>query len=214
MKVGTLETTGYVFPTFLKENEDCLNIVFDALSETIVQTGKIFILYDKAGELTLVEAKNWFTNTMVGDGSLVTDYTYKRDIDSDTYNRVKLARKNEKSGRTDVYVHEDTDTIKKWGLLQYYDEVDENLNEAQIDKMCEAYLQYYNRVLQTLKLEAIGVPEIRAGMILPVKVGDIEYLATSRLLLAEKVTQKWEGEDHTMQIEVKSFEQLGGVSII
>ena len=214
LKVGTLETTGYVFPTFLKENEDCLNIVFDALSETIVQTGKIFILYDKAGELTLVEAKNWFTNTMVGDGSLVTDYTYKRDIDSDTYNRVKLARKNEKSGRTDVYVHEDTDTIKKWGLLQYYDEVDENLNEAQIDKMCEAYLQYYNRVLQTLKLEAIGVPEIRAGMILPVKVGDIEDLATSRLLLAEKVTQKWEGEDHTMQIEVKSFEQLGGVSII
>lgn len=85
-------------------------------SETIVQTGKIFILYDRAGELTLVEAKNWFTNTMVGDGSLVTDYTYKRDIDSDTYNRVKLARKNEKSGRTDVYVHEDTDTIKKWGL--------------------------------------------------------------------------------------------------
>ena len=126
LTVGTLEETGYVFPTFLKEDEDCLNIVFDALSETIVQTGKIFILYDKAGELTLVEAKNWFTNTMVGDGSLVTDYTYKRDIDSDTYNRVKLVRKNEKSGRTDVYVHEDTDTIKKWGLLQYYDEVDEN----------------------------------------------------------------------------------------
>ena len=114
LTVGTLEKTGYVFPTFLKEDEDCLNIIFDALSETIVQTGKIFILYDKAGELTLVEAKNWFTNTMVGDGSLVTDYTYKRDIDSDTYNRVKLVRKNEKSGRTDVYVHEDTDTIKKW----------------------------------------------------------------------------------------------------
>ena len=52
---------------------------------------------------------------MVGDGSLVTDYTYKRDIDSDTYNRVKLVRKNEKSGRTDVYVHEDTDTIKNVG---------------------------------------------------------------------------------------------------
>ena len=40
LTVGTLEETGYVFPTFLKEDEDCLNIVFDALSETIVQTGK------------------------------------------------------------------------------------------------------------------------------------------------------------------------------
>ena len=182
LTVGTLETTGYVFPSLLKENEECLNIVFDALSETIVQTG--------------------------------TDYTYKRDIDSDTYNRVKLVRKNEKSGRTDVYVHEDTDNIKKWGLLQYYDEVDETLNEAQIDAMCQAYLQYYNRVLQTLKLEAIGIPEIRAGMIIPVKIGDIQDLAISRLLLAEKVTQKWDGEDHTMQIEVKSFEHNGGVSIV
>nr|WP_147353663.1 hypothetical protein [Clostridium sp. AF37-5AT] len=214
LKVGKLEATGYVFPSLLKENEECLNIVFDALSETIIQTGKIFILYDKAGELTLVEAKNWFTSTMIGDNSLATDYTYKRDIDSDTYNRVKLVRKNEKSGRTDVYVHEDTDNIKKWGLLQYYDEVDEKLNEAQIDAMCKAYLEYYNRVLQTLKLEAIGIPELRAGMILPVKIGDIEDLAISRLLLAEKVTQKWEGENHTMQIEVKSFEQLGGVSIV
>ena len=214
LKVGKLEATGYVFPSLLKENEECLNIVFDALSETIIQTGKLFILYDKAGELTLVEAKNWFTSTMIGDSSLATDYTYKRDIDSDTYNRVKLVRKNEKSGRTDVYVHEDTDNIKKWGLLQYYDEVDEKLNEAQIDAMCKAYLEYYNRVLQTLKLEAIGIPELRAGMILPVKIGDIEDLAISRLLLAEKVTQKWEGENHTMQIEVKSFEQLGGVSIV
>mgnify|MGYP000149334204 FL=1 len=79
LTVGKLEATGYVFPTFLKENEDCLNIVFDALSETIVQTGKIFILYDKAGKLTLVEAKNWFYEYNGRDSSLVTDYTYKRE---------------------------------------------------------------------------------------------------------------------------------------
>ena len=127
---------------------------------------------------------------------------------------MKLVRKNEKSGRTDVYVHEDTETIKQWGLLQYYDEVDKSLNEAQIDQMCAAYLQYYNRVLQTLKLEAIGLVELRAGMIVPVQLGDIEDLASTRLLLCEKVTHKWSGEDHTMQFEVKSFDQLGGINIV
>ena len=147
LKVGTLDSTGYVFPSLLKENEECIDIIFDALSQTIIQTGKIFIFYDKAGELTLTEVNKMFLTSRIGDGSLATDYTYKRDIDSDTYNRVKLVRKNEKSGRTDVYVHEDTETIKQWGLLQYYDEVDKSLNEAQIDQMCAAYLQYYNRVL-------------------------------------------------------------------
>lgn len=214
LTVGALEDPGYVFPCLLKENESCLDIIFDALAQTIIQTGRIFNFYDKAGELTLTEAKNMSVMTLIGDDSLATDYTYKRDIDSDTYNRIKLVRKNEQTGRTDAYVHEDSQTIGKWGLLQYYDEVDENLNEVQIDEMCRQYLTYYNRVLQTITLEGIGVKEIRAGSIIPVRIGNIGDLTTSRLLLAEKVTHHFESDDHTMTIEVKSFEQLGGVSIV
>lgn len=214
LAVGTLEDTGYLFPCLLKENETCLDIIFDALAQTIMQTGKIFLFYDDAGLLTLKEAKNLFLQTVIGEGSLVTDYTYKRDIDSDTYNRIKLVQKNEKSGRTDAYTHEDTETIKKWGLLQYYDEVDENLNEAQIDQMCAQYLQYYNRVLQTLTLDALGVVGIRAGSIIPVQINGIHDLNVTRLLLAEKVTHSFETDDHTMSIEVKSFQQLGGMQIV
>ena len=155
-----------------------------------------------------------YIQTMIGDKSLVTDYTYKRDIDSDTYNRIKLVRKNKESGRTDAYVHEDTDTIKSWGLLQYYDEVDENLNEAQIDEMCKQYLQYYNRVLQTITIDAMGIPGLRAGMIIPVKIGAISELSMVRLMLTEKVTHTFDGGGHTMSIEVKDFSQLGGMSVV
>lgn len=216
LKVGAMEDTGYAFPYLDKENEGCLDIIFDALAQTIVQTGKIYNFYDNCGELCLTEAKNMFITTLLGDKSLVTDYTYKRDIDSNTYNRVKLVRKNKDSGRTDAYIHEDSDTIKKWGLLQYYDEVDENLNEAQIDEMCRQYLQYYNRVLQTLSLDSIGIPGLRAGMIIPVRIGAVDGLAVSRLMIAEKVTHTFEGDehDHTMSIEVKDFGQLGGINIV
>ena len=154
-----------------------------------------------------------FVPTVIGDGSLAVDYTYKRDIDSDTYNRIKLVKKNEETGRTDVYIHEDTETVKRWGVLQYYGVVDQNLNEAQIDEMCKMYLRYYNRVLRTLCLEALGVPEIRAGSIVPVRISNVDDLSSTRLLLAEKVTHRFDGEDHTMTIEVKSFEQLGGRSV-
>ncbi len=214
LTVGNLTETGYLFPCLIKEDESCLDIIFDALYQTIIQTGNIYLFYDAAGALTLVEAKDLFIPTLLGDGSLVTDYTYRRDIDTDTYNRIKLVKKNEQTGRTDVYLHEDTETIKKWGVLQYYSEVDENLNEAQIDEMCRLYLQYYDRVLQTISLEALGVPGIRAGSIIPIRIGAIEDLSMSRLLLAEKVTHHFEGDDHTMTIEVKSFEQLGGGSIV
>lgn len=212
LETGTLEETGYAFPCLLKENESCLDIIFDALAETIIQTGKIYLFYDDAGMLVLTEAKNLYVRNVLGDKSLVTDYTYRRDIDSETYNRVKLARKNETSGRTDIYIHEDTDNIKKWGLLQYYDEIDEALNEAQADEMCRQYLQYYNRVLQTLTLEAIGVIGVRAGSIVPVRIQELGDLFVTRLLLVEKVTHTFESDTHEMSIEVKSFEQIGGVS--
>jgi hypothetical protein len=118
-------------------------------------------------------------------------------------------------GRTDVFVHEDTDNQKKWGLLQFYKKVDENLNDAQIDQLCAAYLTYYNKVDQSIKLESMGQTGLRAGMMIPVLIEDIEDLSFNRLLLVEKVTHKYEGSGaHTMSIELKNFEQLGGAAAV
>ena len=47
LTVGTLADTGYVFPCLIKEDEGCLDIIFEALSHTIIQTGKIFLFYFK-----------------------------------------------------------------------------------------------------------------------------------------------------------------------
>lgn len=207
---GTLVDTGYAFPCLIKENTSCLDIIFGALSETIYMTGKIYVFYDNAGAPTLVEAKDMYSSTLIGDKSLATDFTYKRDIDSDTYNRIKLVRPNSETGRADTYIAEDTETQAKWGLLQYYDQVDENMNAAQIEQMCMQYLQYYNRVVQSLTIEALGVPGLRAGMIVPVRISAVDSLSVSRLMLTEKVTHKFDGDDHTMSIEVKNFDNLGG----
>ena len=208
LTVGTLAATGYAFPSLIKENENALDMIFDALEKTIVETGKIYNFYDNFGALTLTEAKDMYLPTLIGDGSMLTGYKYKRDIDKQTYNRVKLVRPNKESGLTDVYEYEDTETIKKWGLLQYYDKVDENLNEAQIMERAQQYLLYYNRVLQSFTQDAIGVPGIRAGTIIPVRVGAVESLSRTRMLICEKVTHKLEADDHTMQIEVRDFSNM------
>ena len=68
--------------------------------------------------------------------------------------------------------------------------------------------------MQELSIDALGVPGLRAGMIVPVKLSAVDSLSVSRLLLAEKVTHKFDGEDHTMSIDVKSFDNLGGELII
>lgn len=212
LKVGKLASTGYKIPSLIAENEECLDIIFDALSQTIVQTGKIFVFYDDYGELTLKEADSLIWNKLIGEKSMLSDYAYQRSIDSDTYNRIKLARPNEDTGRADVYVYEDSDTIGQWGLLQYYDVVDKEFNSAQIQELCQNYLKYYDRVWQTLKLKkVIGSPELRAGWVIPVRIDTIDATNTTRFFLTESVTHKLTGNSHTMDIEVKNFNDLGGV---
>ena len=209
LTVGDLATTGYKFPSLIKENESCLDIIFSALMETTIQTGKIFIFYDDMGKLTLKEAKSLIWDKIIGDASLLSDYSYKRDIDSQTYNRIKLARPNESTGRADTYMYEDSSTQAQWGLLQYYAVVDEAMNAAQIEEMCKLYLKYYNKVWQTLKLKnIIGYTGIRAGWVIPVRISDIDATATQRFFIAEKVSHKLNGNTHTMDIEIKNFNEV------
>lgn len=48
--------------------------------------------------------EDMISNVMIGEKSYLLDYTYKTDIDEQTYNSIKLARPNEETGRADVVV--------------------------------------------------------------------------------------------------------------
>ena len=143
---------------------------------------------------------------VVGEGSLLLDYTYKTDIDEHTYNSVKLVRPNEATGRADVFQAVDSANIGRWGLLQLYQTVDEALNDAQAAAKAQAMLSYYNRRWRTLKVSALGLLGLRAGQMLMMDVpylGDIHLFG---LVLLEKVTHTFEHDVHTMDFDVQ---QLG-----
>lgn len=89
-------------------------------------------------------------------GSILTGYQYSRSIDGDTFNQIKLVRDNKDAGKQEVYIAKDSETIRQWGLLQYYEKVDDGMNAEQIKEKADALLQLKNRVRQTLSLERTG----------------------------------------------------------
>ena len=207
LQVGTLESTGYKIPSLIKDNESCLDIIFGALQETNIKTGKIFVFYDDLGKLALRESKNLKWNAIIGEGSLLTNYTYSRSLEN-TYNRIKFARPNKATGRADTYITQNSTSQSQWGVLQLYKTIDENMNEAQIDELCKAYLKYYDRVWQTLKVsKVIGYTPFRAGWFVPIQLNDI-YNGDLRLFLAEKVSHHLTGDTHVMDIEVKNYDEV------
>lgn len=201
LDVGTVEDTGYKLPSLVEQDQTCLDILQTAIEQTLLNTGRIFVLYDDGQGLALQEAANMMSDVVIGDRSLLTDYTYTTDIDKQTYNSIKMVRPNEETGRADVYIQEDSGTIGQWGLLQLYQKVDGDANEAQIKAQAAATLEYYNRVLKTLKISSLGVPGLHAGQMILVKADGMGDTGVSQYVMLERVSHRWENGVHTMDLE-------------
>lgn len=201
LDVGDVGSTGYAIPDYCKEDESCLDILEEALQLTLLNTGDIWVLFDDGNGLALRRPEDMMSDVVIGDNSLLTNYNYKTDIDQQTYNSIKLARPNEETGRADVVVAENSQAIQQWGLLQLYQVVDEGLNTAQMTAQATATLSYYGRRMRTLKVESLGVPGLRAGMMVLMKVQGLGDINLDQYVLLEKVTHTWTNDDHTMEFE-------------
>lgn len=201
LTVSVIEDTGYSIPSLIMEEKTCLDIISEAVQQTLLNTSKMYIFFDDGTGLSLREAANMISSTALGDKSLVGEYTYKRDIDSQTYNSVKLARPNEETGRADVFIAQDSANIAKWGLLQYYASVDEDLNDAQVAAQATQTLQYYDRELRSLSLSSLGVAGLRAGQMALILLSNAPGVEAQQLVMLERVTHTFEQGYHTMEID-------------
>lgn len=201
LTTGNLADTGYAIPSLIEEDQACLDIIEGAIQQTLLNTGDIYVFYDDGNGLALQRPEDMISNVMIGEKSLLTDYTYKTDIDEQTYNSVKLARPNEETGRADVVIAQDSDHIGQWGLLQLYQTVDGDVNDAQMKEQAEASLTYYNRRMRTLKFSTLGVPGLRAGQMVYMQIPGLGDINLDQYVLLEKVDHTWENSVHTMEIE-------------
>lgn len=199
--VGTIASTGYAIPSLVEEDQSCLDIIGGAVQQTLLNTGDIYVFYDDGNGVALQRPEDMISNVVIGEKSLLLDYTYKTDIDEQTYNSIKLSRPNEDTGMADVFVAQDSNTIAQWGLLHLYQTIDGDVNDAQAKAQAKASLQYYNRRMRTLSVESLGVPGLRAGQMVLMKVPYLGDINLDQYVLLEKVTHTWGNEVHTMKFE-------------
>ena len=57
--VGQVADTGYAIPDFYKEDESCLDILGEAIQQTLLNTGNIYVLFDDGNGLALRQPRIW-----------------------------------------------------------------------------------------------------------------------------------------------------------
>lgn len=200
LKTGYLADTGYKIPYMLEDAQTGVDVIEKSNTYTISNTKEIYHFYDDFGSLTYRNVKDISVPFYIGDSSLMTEFSFTRDIDSDTYNQIILYKDNKDTKKREVYVAKDSANIAKWGLLQYYEGVDENLNKAQIDQLLANLSVTKNKEQVTLSIDAIGDFRIRAGMYIDIFV---EKLGLSKKMLIDSCKHNIDGEVHTMTLELK-----------
>jgi len=107
---------------------------------------------------------------------------------------------DKKASKRRVFIAQDSNNIAKWGQLQYYEKVDENMTRAQVESLLDALLAVHNKEKKKLTLKCLGDWRVRAGKMVFIF---IEKLGLKQLFLVDTCTHDWSAKVHTMDLELK-----------
>lgn len=196
LNLGTVEDTGYTIETIVEENQTLFDMIQSALDETLMNTKQLYVLYDDAGKLTLKNINTMKLNLLI-DEETGENFSYESSIDEQTYNKIKLAYNDEKTGKRELFIAQDGAKMNQWGVLQYFEEVQTKTGAS---AKADALLKLYDQKTRKLTIQnAFGDVRVRAGsaVVVALNLGDI---ITNNYLMVEKVTHNFKGDEHFMDL--------------
>lgn len=197
LNLGEVADTGFKIAQRDEDNQTLFDIVLNALDLTLDATGKVYVLYDDFGKISLKNIEDMKLPPLI-DADTAEDFDYASSIDKDTYNQVKVVKEDSETGKRKLFVAKDNNHIKTWGVLQYFTAVNEGTNPQ---SLVNTILEAKNRKTRTLAVKnALGVLNVRAGCSLPVSL-DLGDILVNDYLMCEKVTHRFTSDHHFMDIE-------------
>ncbi len=209
LTVGEIADTEYTIPRRVEEGS-LFDILGNASDLTLIKTGKIFVLYDDFGKLTLKNTEDMISDVYI-DESRLQGYDYKTSVDNDVYNKIKIAVDNEETGEREFYVFSDSESQSRWGILQDYEKMDFGTSISDINTKGQMLLRYYNVKSRELKLKNVfGVTGIRGGssVIVNMNLGDI---IVSNRMIVEKAEHKFSDGHHFMSLDLAGINRSGAM---
>ena len=202
MQTGTIEDTGFKIKSRVEENTSLFDMIQNALDMTLENQKYMYVMYDDFGKIALKGLDNMRLNLLI-DEETGENFDYTSSIDSNTYNKVKLTYDNEKTGTREVYVAQDSENMNAWGVLQYFDTLQEGENgKAKAD----ALLSLYNKKTRNLTIKnAFGDVRVRAGSMIVV-IMDLGDMKLKNLMLVEKCKHEFKESQHLMTLTLRGGE--------
>ena len=101
----------------------------------------------------------------------------------------------------------DSSNIEKWGVLQYFDTIDEKTNGA---VKARALLDLYNQKTRSLEIKnALGDVRVRGGSLVIVNL-DLGDVKLKNFMLVEKAKHTFKNGEHFMDLTLRGQNFISG----
>lgn len=203
LKHKIVDASSFVCPPKVNDNKSLFEMLQEAIDQTLIHTGKWYIIRDNFGVLEFINLTRLRTDLFIGTESLLTGFDYESSIDDDTYNQIKLIKENKETLKREVFIVKDSANMRKWGTLQYFEKMDESANPAQIQERAEMLLKLKNRATKKLKINCIGDLRVRAGSGVVLGIDELgESIPKNKHFIVTSCSHKFQNDSHTMDLEI------------
>lgn len=207
LNLGEIEETKFVIKSRVEENTSLFEMIENALDLELSNTGDLYVLYDDSGRLTLKNLSGMYVGEpgayLMIDEETGENFDYTSSIDENTFNKIKLTYDNEETGTRDVYIAQDGANMNRWGILQYFESINDGENgQAKAD----ALLKLYDKKTRSLKItNAMGDNRVRAGSLVAVCL-DLGDARLSNFMLVESCKHIYKQGEHWMDLTLRGGE--------
>lgn len=200
-----VDSSNYKVTDKIYDNVSGRDVIQQSIDNVLLGTNENFLLKSYNNKIQLVNSRSLESPILFGDESAIISFNYTTSIE-DTYNQIKWYRDNQDTGKRDIFIVKDSDTIEEWGLLQHYASVDDTLNTSQIEQRARAALTAYNRRTRKFKCtECLGHLSVFAGAIIRVEIADLGDISLQDNLLVNQCTHTFRESYHSMSFEAQIY---------
>lgn len=208
LQVGEMEDTKVDIATKQKivENKSLIDIIYDALEDTMLANNQKgnrtveYLLYDDFGKLTLKKLKDMKSKIILTEENTY-NYSFSRDIDNSTYTKIYIYYKDDKEHKINKHIVNDTDTQKKWGILQKTIST-KRITKQQAEEYAKKLLKYYGVPKQSFTLDClVGDINIRGGTSVAIMFNTTTK-NFNNFFVVNKVKHVFKDNEYTMKLEL------------
>lgn len=200
---GEISQTNYTIPLLVCNNTTIWDVFEKALELEESFTNEKYVIYDDFGRVVMKNIKNMTAPAIISeeDKSIIS-LRLRSDIDENTFNKIKLLKRNKEEEAYMTAAVQEGDSVEKWGVLQYSEIIEDEINSAMANNLAEKLLKEKNRAFLSLNITEMGNINLRAGNSVRVKLQGFE----EKLFYVKECIHTFRNEEHIMKAELTDYE--------